>query len=305
MISIDGMTDEDFERHSLAILQRELGLDGLARFLRLNRSTDGDYTRNRHKWLDGLTIDEITTEVQSRGQPSARPAISQVDQLVSHIRKTLPAMELLVPSADESYRSLPLCVIDAVYSIGVRYESTERTVDDFCRWSCWSYTEEHSVGEFLDLMEPYAGRWDALAVEVFRNRQRTSSRSGVLKAEAVYRFSQELRRSGVETLKDVSKVGSDRRLRSAITDIPGQGSGISLKYFMMLAGFEGVVKPDRMISRFVADALGVDSVGTDLAEALVLSAHRLLHTENPRLTASMLDYGIWTYQRNARGTMRR
>ena len=33
MISIDRMTDEDFERHALAILQRELGLDGLARFL--------------------------------------------------------------------------------------------------------------------------------------------------------------------------------------------------------------------------------------------------------------------------------
>ena len=29
------MSDEDFERHTLAILQRELGLDGLARVLRL------------------------------------------------------------------------------------------------------------------------------------------------------------------------------------------------------------------------------------------------------------------------------
>jgi hypothetical protein len=37
MISIGSMTDEDFERHAFAILQRELGLDGLARFRRLNR----------------------------------------------------------------------------------------------------------------------------------------------------------------------------------------------------------------------------------------------------------------------------
>ena len=30
------------------------------------------------------------------------------------------------------YQSLPLCVIDAVYSIGVRYSSTEYTVQRFC-----------------------------------------------------------------------------------------------------------------------------------------------------------------------------
>jgi hypothetical protein len=36
-------TDEDFERYALQILQRELGIDGLARFLRLNRAGDGGY----------------------------------------------------------------------------------------------------------------------------------------------------------------------------------------------------------------------------------------------------------------------
>jgi hypothetical protein len=71
MISIDRMTDEDFERHALAILQRELGLDGLARFLRLNRVANGDYTRDRHKWLNGATIDDIMAEIKSRQHPSA------------------------------------------------------------------------------------------------------------------------------------------------------------------------------------------------------------------------------------------
>jgi hypothetical protein len=66
MISIDRMTDEDFERHAFAILKRELGLDGLARFLRLNRAGSGDYTRDRHRWLDGMTIDDIMAEVENR-----------------------------------------------------------------------------------------------------------------------------------------------------------------------------------------------------------------------------------------------
>ena len=66
MISIDRMTDEDFERHAFAILKRELGLAGLARFLRLNRAGSGDYTRDRHGWLDGMTIDDIMAEVENR-----------------------------------------------------------------------------------------------------------------------------------------------------------------------------------------------------------------------------------------------
>jgi hypothetical protein len=64
------MTDEDFERHALAILQRELGLDGLARFLRLNRSADGDYTRDRDRWLAGTTIDDIMAQVERRSAPT-------------------------------------------------------------------------------------------------------------------------------------------------------------------------------------------------------------------------------------------
>ena len=68
---LEKMSDEDFERHALAILQRELGIDGLARFLRLCRSTSGDYTRDRHRWLEGATIQEIMAEVERRDKPAA------------------------------------------------------------------------------------------------------------------------------------------------------------------------------------------------------------------------------------------
>ena len=70
MISGDRMTDEAFERYALTILQRELGLDGLARFLRLNRASGGDYTRDRHQWLDGTTIDDIMAQVERRSTPT-------------------------------------------------------------------------------------------------------------------------------------------------------------------------------------------------------------------------------------------
>lgn len=66
----DTMSDEEFGRHALDILQRELGVDGLARFLRVYRAGKGDYTRDRHRWLNGVGVQEIMSEIQGR-TPSA------------------------------------------------------------------------------------------------------------------------------------------------------------------------------------------------------------------------------------------
>ena len=64
MIATDQLTDEQFERHALDLLQRELGPDGLARFLRLNRSGTGDYTRDREEWQKDLTLDQILESIR-------------------------------------------------------------------------------------------------------------------------------------------------------------------------------------------------------------------------------------------------
>lgn len=61
---IHEMTDQEFQRHALSILQRELGASGFARFLRLYRSGHGDYTRERDQLLKGVTIDEIVEQVR-------------------------------------------------------------------------------------------------------------------------------------------------------------------------------------------------------------------------------------------------
>jgi hypothetical protein len=66
MSSLDTMTDEQFERHALEVLGRELGSDGLARFLRLNRSGPGDYTTNHNAWQKDLTVDEILDSIKQR-----------------------------------------------------------------------------------------------------------------------------------------------------------------------------------------------------------------------------------------------
>ena len=63
MTSVEHMTDEQFERFALEVLQRELGADGFARFLRLNRSGKGDYTQDRMKWQENLSVAEIVASM--------------------------------------------------------------------------------------------------------------------------------------------------------------------------------------------------------------------------------------------------
>jgi len=59
MTPVEQMSDEQFDRYALEVLQRELGPDGLARFLRLNRSGKGDYTRDRMQWQKRRSVAEI------------------------------------------------------------------------------------------------------------------------------------------------------------------------------------------------------------------------------------------------------
>jgi hypothetical protein len=69
MIPLEEMTDEQFEQHVLDVLKKDLGPYGMARYLSMFRTSTVDYTRDRHLWQDGWTIDDILKEsgmVESR-----------------------------------------------------------------------------------------------------------------------------------------------------------------------------------------------------------------------------------------------
>jgi hypothetical protein len=70
MIAIDKMTDAEFDSHAFDLLARELGADGLARFLRLHRSTKGDYTTERAEWQKDLSVDDIAASIWHRHKRS-------------------------------------------------------------------------------------------------------------------------------------------------------------------------------------------------------------------------------------------
>ena len=143
------------------------------------------------------------------------------------------------------YASMPLCVVDSVFSIGVRYEGVENTVKRLVNYykietrakrkhSIPKTENQISTTKFLKLIKNNSPEF--LADKVFKNKQRTSTTNGILKAEATTRFLNILKDFGVEYYQDIKKVINNNSFDFCIKNIPGQRSGISLKYFLMLAG---------------------------------------------------------------------
>jgi hypothetical protein len=100
--------------------------------------------------------------------------------------------------------------------------------------------------------------------------------------------------------KDLKALANDNSLDRDLRSITGLSSGVAIHYFWMLTGSEDLVKPDRMVLRFLATALSRTSfMSTSDAVALVKEAAQSLRTEFPGLTARLLDYAIWDHQRHA------
>ncbi len=203
------------------------------------------------------------------------------------------------------YSSVPLCVIDSVFSIGVRYEGVKNTVTRYSNYfninqyrnetDLPSFDEQQSVSEFFISFKEHG--LQSYADNVFKNKQRTSPRNGILKAEAVYKFCEVLQKYNVEYLQDVKKLYDNKGFEEEIKGIKGQKSGISLVYFYMLAGEDNWVKPDRMIIRFLEGVLK-RKVKIEDAQNLLELTSRQLANKFPNITPRLLDYQIWNYARS-------
>ncbi|HYC47804.1 MAG TPA: hypothetical protein VED01_20220 [Burkholderiales bacterium] len=205
------------------------------------------------------------------------------------------------------YGSLPLAVLDAVFSIGVRYASVRNVVDRYCsRFAVTKLRRDRHQLPLRAEQEPvsaFCTRFEYLGIEamvgILCSKHRTSPRNGILKADAAYRFASALRAHRIEYLQDAA-AAPRTDVERMILDIPGQRSGISLRYFWMLAGADDFIKPDRMVFRFLEAAVG-RVVLADEAQALLAEATEILSADYPALTPRLLDHEIWKYQREQSG----
>jgi hypothetical protein len=60
------MTPQQIRVAGLAALTRELGLVGMIRFMQQFEMGQGDYSEDRHQWLDQYTVDDIAKIVREK-----------------------------------------------------------------------------------------------------------------------------------------------------------------------------------------------------------------------------------------------
>jgi hypothetical protein len=235
--------------------------------------------------------------------------IKVIEKHVSQFTKAChEKLELENARLSESYyyASLPLCVVDSIFSIGVRYSSVVNTVQRFCNFfdieqyrihgSDYPKKEQQlSVSDLNSQLIKYNEEY--LANHVFVNRQRTSTRNGILKAQAVKEFLEVLENQSVDYFQDLHKVLNNENFEDQIKLIKGQSSGITLSYFYMLAGDDLLIKPDRMIHRFIEEVIG-EKVNNQYAGELLKKSADTLRIEYEQITPRLLDHVIWNYQRS-------
>ena len=66
------MTPAEIQQAGLAALARELGLDGMVQFLQQFEIGHGDYSTERHEWLDGENVASVVDAIRRRH--ASRPA---------------------------------------------------------------------------------------------------------------------------------------------------------------------------------------------------------------------------------------
>ena len=66
------MTDDELHRFGLKLIGEKRGLPGLIDFVRLGSPGTGDYTRDRHKWLDKLDLGTVLAQIRRIQEASPR-----------------------------------------------------------------------------------------------------------------------------------------------------------------------------------------------------------------------------------------
>ena len=232
---------------------------------------------------------------------------SLVDFLSKDDRVRILCQEPLPP--EYSYASLSTMVLDAIFSIGVRYGQVKAVIERHAK---------HQKYDPLDFGKPDPYPLPKLILEgkegtpqqfaeKLGNLGRTSTRSGILKAEAVILAAQALVRHGIIDLPSW-RSADEATLKAAERDfrsVKGQRTGVSWNYLSMLAGDGDKVKPDRMVVRYVEAALGHKGVLPEDAGKLLVAAAAALcgtHGYPSNLTARQLDSAVWNVARTLRQT---
>jgi hypothetical protein len=252
---------------------------------------------NRNKSLELLV--GIRKEINQNPKDSAEVVAAYAD---AHL--DLQSAQL---SNAYYYQSLPFCIIDAVFSLGVKYGQVKNVVSNVAKVTDWnifrpngsnflSACQQKKISDLINVINEHKNPCQTL----FNNRGYANPSAQnvpkVQKADLVHKFAGVLKRHQIETFQDLASYGDPDALDTELCALPALTSGVGVRYFRMLSGDENQVKPDRMIQRFIRDAIG-KTLDVNTCVTVIQSACQILKAKCSPLTPRLLDHEIWKFQR--------
>lgn len=192
-----------------------------------------------------------------------------------------------------NYQSLPVCIIDCVYSLRAKYYSvTVPIVDRYValymdgnKMKCGD-----TVSMLIQRIEEIGGP-KVFADEVIRNHQKLGGKNNIPKEEVCYQLAKSLQNLHIDTLEDFRNFESPELLETVIRSVKGMGDA-GVNYLFMLAGDPNRCKPDVHIHQCVKDSCGCD-ISNDECQMLFKETVQCLNEQYPNLTIRGLDGIIW------------
>lgn len=188
--------------------------------------------------------------------------------------------------------SLALCIVDSVYSLRVKYTSVINVLNNYRqkRREEGADPVHDSASDLLAAIDA-AGGPEAAADTLFSNNH-VAPGSKRLKSIVAAEAAQNLVDIGINTADEFRKAvedsESEAKVEKAWTAVSGLGPA-SWDYLKLLTGIDAT-KADVWITRFVALALGEDSVSPARAkEALAGAATEL------GVSLTTLDHAVWRF----------
>ncbi|GGC74138.1 hypothetical protein [Hoyosella rhizosphaerae] len=202
---------------------------------------------------------------------------------------------------ERRWASLSLCILDAVWSLGARYDSVVvplvRRVATDCDISTPTVPFADPIGPDPMPLSAFLDRFDLQGLLAVTNRQNTSTVGGIRKADAVLRHTRVFVDNEIDELQDAHSLMGDgeafKKVNRELRGIPGEGTaGIRRGYLWMLIGDGTRIKPDRMVLRWLKHhGCDLDPKSAEvLIDQLVPAVSEKL---NRTVTAWEIDHAIW------------
>ncbi|OBJ38861.1 heme peroxidase [Mycolicibacterium mucogenicum] len=170
--------------------------------------------------------------------------------------------------------SLALCIIDAIYAPGARHLTVDSIVERYRSYRAGQGGDADTDGapELLANVEALGGpeQW---AAQIGNRRPTSTRKDAPLRSVALTETAQAFVALGIRTTEDLRVIAGDpelaREAKRAWCAVPGQRSGFTWRFLLMLAELPGT---DPTVAGYVAREVGDDAADTAGLLAAVAAA---------------------------------